>query len=245
MKFRSLLDVATDICIVNLNDGNLSKRGAVIRTIRIVMDEMAFHLNTPVKSGFFEIKDGFKVNLPDDTIMVTKVGTMCGEHLKLFGRDERVFRAEHDPLCTCYSEAPGTTESCTICTFHNLQFGNRFGEAYAYKRDPWANGMYRYDEATNIIYFSSGQDVVVGEKVLVEYKVSNDETLNMIPAEMVSYLGHKVAAKLNISTSMGEYKANTIEAARSYSSLVAKWNNFSPEDLIAALTGESMGSPKT
>lgn len=245
MKFRTFNSVVQDICAINLNDERGRKAGLVGRTLRNVLSEWSFYLPMAVKAQFFPISSAFTIQLPTDCLVVSKVGVMCGDRLKLFGRNEDVWRQTGEPLCSCdVVSTDAASSSCAACTFHNVQFGNKYGEAYAYRSDPWAGGEYRYDSQTNTLQFSSGDDVAEGMQVLVEYKCDDASTFALIPSTWVNLLGFRVAQILNISVNGGVAQLNEREYQRSYSGLVRAWNHFRPEELISALRGQSMGAPK-
>ena len=244
MKFRSFHSVVSDICAIAFDDDSAKYRARVSRALINVMAELNMNMLTPVKSVFVVITSNFTARLPIGASSVTKVGVMCGSNLKLISRNERVYRPE-TPICNCSTTAPSSTESCSACTFHNVMSGSVYGEVYGYRPDPWANGEYRYDEFSNTLQFSSGSDIFEGQEVLVEYKcVDAPEALNMIPASLVNMLTFRVSQVLNMTSKPGISQLSGREFNTSYQAAIRAWNQYTPEDLIAALMGENMSAPK-
>lgn len=247
MKLRSFGDVVNDICAVYLNDESGTYRTRVGRTLRIVMAELSLHIDTPVKSKVFVMPESFAISMPKECVDVTKVGVLRNNNFVLMGKDQKVYRRKPEPTCACST----TEDTCVACTFHNVSLegvvdGGGLGEVYANRVDGYANGEYRYDPHQNIVMFSSGSDVSPGAEILIEWKSAvSSESLNLIPEELVNLLGHKVAEKINLAKGRtGQSSMNHQLANKAYSAIVRRWNRFSPEELIAALSGESMSAPK-
>lgn len=248
MKFKSLQDIAGDICVVYLNDAAMHKQSAVVRAISIVMNELGLHIETPVRSRFFKIPASFTIAMPNDCLAVTKVGKICDGNFVIMARDEKVYRATAEPLCGC-----GESDTCSLCTFHNVIFpvnmgpmSLALGEAYGYKGDQYPNGEYKYDKSNNLVMFSSGDHVYEGSEVLIEYHTAtNSQALNLIPAELTHMIASRVSQIIEHGRgNRGKAADHNSEFRNSYSALIRRWNRFTPEELVAALMGESMSAPK-
>jgi len=247
MRFRTISDVARDICAIALGDPEGTKLAVCARTLRNVLDELNVHINANIVTKRFEIADNFTLGMPNDTMDVLKVGALTDNgRLRIMGVDEGIKRDVPTTGCSCSSTESSDTETlCSACCFHNAAWGSSYGELYGYRPPTFPNGMFRYNKRDNRIEFSSGYDVSAGAEVVVEYRAAlGGEEYNLIPAEIVNALTFRVSEILNMSSRPGVAQANYQAFARSYYAYKSAQNPYTDADLVAALRGESMSAPK-
>lgn len=246
MKFRTLRDVALDLCALHLADPEGAKSTLAIRALRSVMDELSLHIHANVVSKYFTIAENLTIQMPADCQDVLKVGVLdSGNRIRIMGRDEQIRRAIPEaPGCSC-TETTDTTEVCEACCFHNFGWEGKYSvrEFYGYKQPQFPNGQFRYNEKDNRIEFGTGYDIASGEEVLVEYRQAYGATdYNLIPAPFAVALMHKAAALIDARPGVSAYHMN--EFRRAYTAYRNGRFVYSAEDIVGALKGQYMSAPK-
>lgn len=249
MKYRTLDSVAFDLCSFHLGDPEGTKKSVAVRALRAVMDELSLHVLVNVVSEFKAIAADYTISMPAPCMDILKVGVMGADNrIRIMGRDNLLRVATEQPVqCSCESsESSESEEPCPACTFHWYGWGSgAYGEVYGYRPPQFPNGVFRYNKQQNRIEFGSGYDVYDGSQVLVEYQAALEgEGYNLIPSPFVVALTHKAAAMLNSSSRPGVAAYNMQEFRRAYNAFKAGTATYSLDDLIAAIKGESMSSPK-
>lgn len=251
MRYRTLNSIASDLCALHLGDPAGQKMGLAVRALRNSLDELNMSVLPNVVSGMMEIADDFTIMMPGDCIQVTKVGVILEDNgiVRFMGRMDNVRRAVESNCCVCDETPTEETVTANISlgnTIHNVFYtSTRKGELYGYRLPQFPNGMFRYNRGENRIEFSSGYDIVVGNKVLVEYLSSlSGEGYNMIPSELANAIMYHSAMSLNLSSRPGIAKNYMNEFLRSFGEYKTIALSYDIPDLVAALRGESMSAPK-
>lgn len=245
MKFRTLRDVALDLCALHLADPEGNKVALAIRALRNVMDELSIHINANIVSKYFTIADNLTIQMPPDCQEVLKVGVLCGSRVRIMGRDNDIRRAIPEASgCSC-SETTDTEDVCPACSFHGYFGEGKYGvrEFYGYRQDQFPNGRFRYNSKENRIEFGTGYDIETGAQVLVEYRQAYGATdYNLIPAPFVVALTHKAAALIDARPGVANNHMN--EFRRAYTAYRNANFVYTAEDIVGALIGERMSAPK-
>lgn len=246
MKFRTIRDVALDLCAFHLGDPEGAKAALAVRALRTVLDELSIHINANIVSKYFTISDNYTIQMPQDTMDVLKVGVVdSNNRIRIMGRDEGIRRdIQAIPGCSCTSET-ATDEVCPACSFHNFFWEGKYGvrEFYGYRQPQFQNGTYRYNEKENRIEFGSGYDIDADAQVLVEYREAyGANEYNLIPAPFAVAIMHKAAALIDMRP--GAAAAHMNEFRRAYTAYRNGKLVLTAEEIVAALKGQYMSAPK-
>lgn len=246
MKFRTLREVALDLCAFHLGDPEGVKTALAVRALRSVLDELSIHINANIVSKYFTISENYTIQMPADTMDVLKVGILdANNRIRIMGRDEGIRRdIQATPGCSCTDET-ATDEVCPACSFHNFFWEGKYGvrEFYGYKQPQFPNGKYRYNEKENRIEFGSGYDIAADAQVLVEYREAyGANEYNLIPAPFAVALMHKAAALIDMRP--GAASSHMHEFRRAYTAYRNGKFTYTADELVSALKGEFMSAPK-
>lgn len=258
--FMTLDEMARDICSY-LKDHTATRLYVpVMRVLKHALYQENIHLSPSIKSIPVVVGDNMTALLPNDVVLVTKVGVCCSNgKLKVLGRDDTLCRPTEEDFfqcCTCDNESAETTTTgaacCPACTFHTPEFNSSFpwyGDApaprymYGYSPKMFAEmGYFRHDVENGVIIFSGGCEVQPGSVVMVEYKSAlSVEAYQLTPRLWYFTMQHRVAQQL---TSGGE-KNQEMKLFRMERDMVKRTiHPFTFEDIIAALRGGYYPAPK-
>lgn len=246
MKFRTLREVALDLCIIHLGDPEGAKTALAVRALRSVLDELSIHINANIVSKYFTISENYTVQMPADTMDVLKVGVMdtCGR-IRWMGTDYGVRRdIPQTSGCSC-TDTTSTDEVCSACTGHNFFGEGKYGvrEHYGYRVPYFPNGTFRFNEKENRIEFGTGYDIAAGAQVLVEYREAyGANEYNLIPAPFAVAVMHKAAALIDMRPGVAASHMN--EFRRAYTAYRNGKFTLTADELVSALKGEFMSAPK-
>lgn len=237
MKFLTAQSIASNICVVHMNDESMTGINRVLRAMVPVLRELNATAGLAVVTKQFSLS-GLVVNMPEDCLNVFKVGSVIDGKVYLMGADPFIRRGK--TTCSC----AGTAESsCPACTFHGLS-RNYFGEAYASKVPQWQNGTYRWDKDTNRVEFGSGYHVFDGSELLIEYQTSmGQDDFDLIPSEMEILITHKTLASLFAVSNPGVASANMRQFQIHWQQHKRRQSPANPYEIIAALKGNRVSSP--
>lgn len=246
MRYRTLSNVASDLCAIHLGDPEGKGHALAMRALGLAMDELSLHINANIITEQKVIGDNYTIQMPNTCIDVLKVGVMIqGGRVRLMGRDDSIRRGVPEVSgCSCSeSSTADEVSACSLCCLHNTWHGNHYlGEMYGFRPPQFPNGKFRYNDKDNRIEFSTGYDVVAGATVFIEYNAAlGGPEYNLIPSAFATVLMHRAAAELKrggeAQYHFGQFK--TLYTAYKRASI--PYNEF---DLLAAIQGEVASAPK-
>lgn len=246
MKFRTLREVALDMCLLKLGDPEGTKTALAVRALRMAMDGLSLHINANIVTKYFTISDAFTIQMPSETMDVLKVGVLCENgRVRWMGRDNEIRRdIPESSGCSCTETTPAD-EVCSACACHNVFYEGKYGvsEFYGYRVPYFPNGRYRFNEKENRIELGSGYDVVAGAQVLVEYREAyGANEYNLIPAPFVPALMYKALALIDMRPGVADSYMR--EFRREYAAYRNGKFVYTADELVAALKGPQMSAPK-
>ena len=251
MKFVSFDTTVRRICDM-MDDPTAKNYPRVAKTLKIALDQLNLHVFPTFKTDYLTVQSNYTVDLPADMASICKVGVLSPKNtIKIFGLNEGLVPREETIDCGCEAveNSPNATGSstCAACTFHGCFFDNfNYGELYGYRRPQFQNGQWRPDYENNRIILSSGTDVVVGGRVLVEYKsdMTSDNKLIQIPMDAFTMLMYRVFQLNSSHSSPGKAREYAQFFKREYDTYKQFNSHISLKDIIAAFRGSKMSAIK-
>jgi hypothetical protein len=222
----------------------------VATAAQVALNQMQMFAFPSVKSTPLTIQDNFSIILPDDYAGFIKIGSLCEDGtIKVFGYEPGLQPPEvthRESACSCTTETAVASQSCEACTFHNLYYGNRlYGEYYGWRPKQFTNGKYRLDIENNRINLNGGNDIVVGDEVVLEYKPKlSNASLKVIPEDAFLMIYHKtneILASGKTPTLATHHGAQFLKEYKAFKKL---YSPTTGKDIVAAFRGETTGSPR-
>jgi hypothetical protein len=257
-------ELIRDVCAYLGDDKAERYYVKVARQLKHALFQFNIHLNTNIKSIPITVNANMTANLPNDVVVVAKVGVCCSNgKIQLLGRNDSLCAPKEEEFlkcCTCENEeststtpccSQNTPNCCDACTFHNMEFSGTFpwglpglAPRYLYGYTPQMFqelGYYRHDQATNLLIFSGGYNLCAGSVVIVEYQgATTGEEYQLIPRNWYYTLQHFIAYQLSGAKDEANWRQFKIQ----YDMVKRTLHNYTLEDIVSALRGTYKSSPK-
>ena len=174
--------IATDVC-GDLGDSTLRYQFSIMRKLMAGWRDLNLYVNQDFKVKTAVLAYDNVVTLPCDFVFETKVGIKYNGHIAVLTLDKAIDRE------TISQQETETQLKNIWCgsltgneyTFYNYLGNNGLGELYGYGGNVNINGYYNIDRGSGEIFI--GSLVPDGAEIVIEYKSSGEDTVNLIPTE--------------------------------------------------------------
>lgn len=249
--FITLDKIIRDVCVAN-GDTDFSQYNRVMRSAGLAVEDVFFNLIPQIKSELLEVQSNLTLQMPDDCVLVTKVGVIDteGRLLVLYEESDlrrRLANKQKEQAEDCDDTTTNVTASSDVIVadipFYNCGAGMFTDVVYGYTYDPGRVGTYRYDKSAGIVELGSGEYIVIGSDVVVEYKSNSSENLQMIPAEAQSVIMARTQFHLNMGLRPQVAELQFRQFEREYKQLKRVYLRKNPEEYIRAFTRHFSPTP--
>lgn len=257
-RFKTLDQIVRNICSM-IGDTQNEGYVRVARLAVQVLEEVNLMGIPQVKTVQVEIGDNLTATLPDDLILVSKVGNVDGNgNIYLMGRDDRIRRVdEYERLnpVSCDDVEPVNIptfvpqERVVFYNYYNYnglnRWGEYIGERYGVIDRHFLAGTYRYNSSLNILEFGSGYDIVPGNKVFVEYKATmGDDVHRLVPLEWETAIQYRTLQHLTAAKDPPASAAHHRQFIREYYKVKRLLQTMTIQDWQAAIEEARYGAVK-
>lgn len=258
-RYKTLDYIVRNICALK-GDTQAEGYADVMRVAIQVLEEIYLLGVQVVRSEWLTIGDNLTVTLPQDLILVTKVGNLDSNgNLYLMGRDDRIRRvAQFDQLNEVNCNDPETINNIPLpvvtgadvtapaFVFFNVnRNGENIGEAYGRRNLQHLSGTWRYNRELNVLELGTGYNLYPGEQVLVEYKSTmGDGVHSLIPLEWETAIQYRVFQHQTAYRDPAASERHHRQFVREFSKTKRILQNMTLDQWQSAIEEAQMGAPK-